>query len=508
MIAANYKKILRNTGVLYIRMLFAMVVGLYTSRVALEVLGVDDFGIYHVVAGFVALLGFMHGAMTTATQRYFAYDLGNDNGRNLRGLFNTSLQVHVFIAFIIFFIAETAGYWFVRNKLNIPAASFHSAMTAYHLSVIAFVISVLTVPFTAMLMAHENMKQFAFMGILDVFLKLFVVLLLPYLPFEKLSGYAALLLCVSLIVFLGYFLIHYVSFPTIKLQCYWNKKSFLGMLGFAGWNTWGNLAAALSEQGNNILLNIFFGPAVNAARAIAGQANGALNSFVMNVQAAVNPQIVKLYAGDKKEQVHQMVLKMAKYNFFILFLLSIAVLFYTKEFLMLWLESPPEYAVVFLQMTIAISLIDSISKPIMTLVQSTGKIRLYQSVVGGVLLFNVPLSFAALIVWNEPSVVLWVGIFVTSVAIIPRLIITKNLSGLSIFLFFKNVVFVVFKVALLAVFFNSVVVWWISRFDINWIWGSIFVTMITFLNLIIFGLDAYEKKTVSEYALKIFRRVG
>lgn len=337
MLASNHKRILRNTGMLYIRMLLAMAVGLYTSRVVLDVLGVEDFGIYHVVAGFVALLGFMLGAMTTATQRYFAFDLGQNNGKNLNELFNTSLQVHALLAIFIVLIAETLGYWFVSTQLTIPSDRLDAALIAYHLSVAAFTVNVMTVPLTAMLMANERMGLYALMSMADVLLKLVAVLLLSYLAHDKLSMYAILLLAVAILTFNGYALINRSVFPAVRLRWIWNAKSFRSMLGFTAWNTWGNLAAAMSEQGNNVLLNIFFGPTVNAGRSIASQANGALNSFVANVQAAVNPQIVKLYASAQHQQMHELVQRASKYNFLLLITLAMPVLFYTQHLLEIWL---------------------------------------------------------------------------------------------------------------------------------------------------------------------------
>lgn len=503
---ANHKRILKNTFMLYIRMLLAMVVGLYTSRVALEVLGVQDFGTYHVVAGFVALLGFMQGAMTTATQRYFAYDIGNESGANLHRLFNTSVQVHLLIGSCIFLVAETVGNWFVSTKLNIPSESLGAALMAYHLSVATFFISVMTVPLTAMLMAHERMKQFSFMGILDVILKLLAILLLPYLSVEKLAGYAGLLLFVALIIFSGYCYLHRMCFPSVRLSWQWDKSGFKSMLGFTGWNTCGNLAAVMAEQGNNVLLNIFFGPVVNAARAVAGQANGALNNFVMNIQAAFNPQIIKLYASNQKNRVHELVLRSSKYNFYILWVISGPVLFYSQEVLNAWLNNVPEYGPVFLIMTIIFSLIDSISKPIMTLVQATGVIRMYQSVVGGVLLLNVPISFIALQFWADPAMVLWVTIFITSLALIPRLILARKVSGLDCSKYFKVVIFRVVIVALVGSLISWMIVNYLSEVGIFWAAGFIIVLIINFFISVIFGLDKAELKFLFNFSMKLTRR--
>lgn len=450
MLASNHKRILRNTGMLYLRMLLAMAVGLYTSRVVLDVLGVEDFGIYHVVAGFVALLGFMLGAMTTATQRYFAFDLGENSGINLRNLFNTSLQVHALMAVCIALVAETGGYWFVSTQLSIPPDRVDAALTAYHLSVAAFSVSVMTVPLTAMLMAHERMGLFALMSMTDILLKLAAVLLLSFLVYDKISAYAALLLVVSLITFSGYLVITRTAFRAVRLQWAWDGRGFRRMLGFTAWNTWGNLAAALSEHGNNVLLNIFFGPAVNAGRSIASQANGALNSFVVNVQAAVNPQIVKLYAGGSKAGMHTLVLAAARYNFYILLILALPVLLNTEALLHLWLTKVPPYAEVFLQLTIIASLINSISGPLMTSAQATGHIRLYHTVVGGLLMLNIPISYVCLINGFPPETVLIVSIGLCLVALAARLMIIAPLISLPVSVFLSDVTTRVLMVTVVA----------------------------------------------------------
>lgn len=430
MLASNHKRILRNTGMLYIRMLLVMGVTLYTSRVVLAVLGVDDFGIYHVVAGFVALLGFMQGAMTAATQRYFAFDLGESGGKDLNRIFNTSILIHILLALLIAITAETAGYWFVVTQLTIPPGRMDAALWAYHLAIASFAISVITVPFTALLMAHERMGIFAIIGILDVLLKLVGVIALQYLSSDKLVTHAGLLLLVSLIILAMYAISNKRLFPHIKPHWEWHSKQFRTMLGYTAWNTWGNLASALSNQGTNVLLNIFFGPAINAGKSISTQANGALTNFVVNVQAAINPQIIKLYASGERAQMHAMVLHAAKYNFFLLFTLALPVLLYTENLLSLWLMEVPPYAVVFLQLTIAASLIDSFSGPLMTSAQATGHIRLYQSVVGGVLLLNVPVSFFFLHLGYPPEAVLITSVGLSVVALIARIFIISPLIKL------------------------------------------------------------------------------
>lgn len=506
MLTSNNKRILRNAGMLYVRMLLAMAVGLYTSRVVLDVLGVEDFGTYHVIAGFVALLGFMQGAMTTASQRYFAFDIGQNNGNNLRSLFNTSLQVHFLLATCVVLLAETLGYWFVSTKLAIPEGRLDAALMAYHLSVTAFAITVMTVPLTAMLMANERMGLFALMSMAEILLKLIAVLLLPYQAYDKLTMYAVLLVIVSLLIFSGYLLLNRTIFPAVRLQWDWNKESLKSMFGFTAWNTWGNLAAAMSEHGNNILINIYFGPAVNAGRSIASQANGALNQFVTNVQAAVNPQIVKLYASDEFQQMHDLVRRASKYNFLLLLVLSMPVLFYTQQLLEIWLVKPPKYAVIFLQLTIIVSLIDSLSRPLMMSAQATGKIRLYQSVVGGVLLLNLPLAYFFIKTWHHPAVVILSGILVALLALIARFFILKKLTGMNVKAYTKDVLIRAVLVAVIAGSLNEFIK--IQNADGLLLFIGLGINFLSCMIIAsIVGLDAKERKYFIALFIALYRKI-
>lgn len=439
MLSNSQKRMLRNTAMLYARMVLVMVVTLYTSRVVLEVLGAEDFGIYHVVAGFVALLGFMQGAMTSATQRYFAFDLGESGGNDLSRMLNTSLVIHGLLALLVALVAETAGYWFVVTQLTIPDERAFAALWVYHIAIASFAISVVTVPFTAMLMAHERMGVFAAIGMLDVILKLAAVILLKFIGGDKLIAYGFLLLVVNFITLSLYVGSNKLSFPHIKLRWRWPSSQFRTMLSYTAWNVWGNLAAALSVQGSNVLLNIFFGPTVNAGKSISAQANGALNNFVVNVQAAINPQIIKLYASGDKLAMHSLVLHASKYNFFILYALSLPVLFNTNAILSFWLVKVPPYAAIFLQLSIIVSLIAALSGPLRTSAQATGVIKLYQTVIGGIQLLNIPVSYIVLLHWKQPELVLVVAVCLSMLAFIARLLILKKLTKLDIKVYTQKV---------------------------------------------------------------------
>lgn len=500
MLAENHKRILRNTGMLYVRMLLVMGVTLYTSRVVLAVLGVEDFGIYHVVAGFVAMLGFMQGAMTTASQRYFAFDLGETGGKYLSRIFSTSLIIHAFLALLVALLAETIGYWFVRTQLTIPDARLTASLWAYHLAIASFAISVITVPFSAMLMAHERMGIFAVIGMLDVLFKLAAVIVLQFLDSDKLISYSGLLFIVSLTTFTLYVITNRILFKKIELRWIWHKEQFQSMLNYTAWNTWGNLAAALSGHGTNILLNIFFGPALNAAKSISAQANGALYNFVANVQAAINPQIIKLYASGDRAQMYSMVLHASKYNYLLLFTLALPFLVYTEYLLSLWLIDVPAYTTIFLKLTILGSLINSFSGPLMTSAQATGRIRLYQSIVGGVLLLNVPLSFLFLNAGYQPESVLVISVCLNVGALVARMLIVSALIKLSKKAFITKVLGRAIMVSVLAVLTSYMLA--PTKVDslLSLIHGSVILIAITLSLAWLVGLGSNEKKQLLSIA--------
>ena len=351
----------KNAGMLYIRMLLTMAVTLYTSRVILQTLGVDDFGIYSVVAGFVTMLGFLNSAMSSATQRFLSFELGKPGDKDMRGIFSMSLNIHVLIAVFVLVLGETVGLWFVKTQMTIPADRMLAAEWVFHFALLSFMVTIVSVPYNALIIAHERMSVFAWVSIIDVTLKLLIVFMLSWFGMDKLILYAVLSLAVVFIVFMVYRSYCKFRFKESRFRLYWDKKLFNIMLSYTGWNLWGNIAAVMSGQGVNVLLNIFFGPTVNAARAIAMQVSGALNSFVQNLQVAVNPQIIKSYAEQDMDYMHRLVCYGAKYNFFVLLLLSLPVLNNTEIILSTWLSTVPENTVIFTKLIILTILIDSLS---------------------------------------------------------------------------------------------------------------------------------------------------
>ncbi len=426
-----------------------MSISLYTSRVVLATLGVEDYGIYNVVGGFVAVFGFLNNSMATATQRFLSYEIGQRDYAQLARVFSMSVNIHFVIALIIFLLAETIGLWVVDTQLTLPDERIAAAKWVYQFSILAFLVNVVSVPYNAAIIAHERMNVFAWVSVIEVSLKLLIVFMLQWIGYDKLKLYAVLIFGVALIIRVIYGAYCKVNFSESKFRFFWDKPLFKTLLSFAAWNLWGNVAVAMYSQGVNILLNIFFGPVINAARGIAYQVQGTVNGFVQNFQMAINPQIVKSFAADDRNYMHQLIFQSAKYSFFLLFVLSVPILLETETILKLWLNIVPENTVMFTQLVIINALIDSISGSLMTAAQASGKIKLYQGVVGGLLISILPISYLFLKLGFPPEITLYISISVSVIALFSRLIIISPLVNLSIKGYLKNVVL---RIALVVIF--------------------------------------------------------
>ena len=392
----NNKRIAKNTLLLYFRMLFMMAVSLFTSRVVLNTLGVEDYGIYNVVGGIVGMFAFINGSMSSATQRYITFALGKGDKNRLQTVFSTTLQIHTLIAGIIVFLGETIGLWFLYNKMQIPADRMDAAFWVLQASIVSAIIMIISVPYNADIVAHEKMSAFAYISILEVVLKLIIVYMLVVFSYDKLILYAFLLLAVQIFIRFCYSIYCNKHFEETRYKHVWDKALFKEMTGFAGWSMFGNLAGVLFGQGLNMLLNIFFGPVVNAARGIAVQVQNTVQQFVCNFQMALNPQITKTYAKGDLENMHKLMFRSAKFSFFLLFFLSLPILFETNYILKIWLKIVPENTVCFLRIMICTSLIYTLSNPLMIANQATGNVRQYQAACGTIQLLILPISYVFL----------------------------------------------------------------------------------------------------------------
>lgn len=371
----NNKRIAKNTLFLYFRMMFTMVVALYTSRVVLNVLGVDDFGTYQTVGGIVAMLTFVNNALSVGSSRFLTYELGTGHFDKLKDTFSTVLSVHILLAIILAIVAETFGLWYVYHKLVVAPERFDAAVFAYHISVLTAFVTITQVPYNSSIVSHERMGVYAYVSIVDAVLKLAVVYLLTIGDFDKLKLYAVLLFIVQTGVALFYRGFCIKNFKECHYTLVLKKDIFKNVLSYSGWNLFSSTSLALCNQGVIILINAFFSPAAVAARAVANQVNMAANSFVDSFRSAVNPQIVKQYAANNRDQSRKLLLESTKFSYYLMLMLCMPICLLAEPLLKLWLGTVPEYAPVFLQLAIMTSLIDVFSRSFYTALYAKGQIR-------------------------------------------------------------------------------------------------------------------------------------
>lgn len=505
--ASNNKRIAKNTLLLYGRMLLIMAVSLFTSRVVLNTLGIEDYGIYNVVGSVVTMFAFLNGALVTSTQRYLTFDLGKGDFEHLKIVFTTSIYIHALISLVIVLLAETAGLWFFYNKMVIPEERMTAAMWVYQLSIVTMVIQVMSAPYNSIIVAHERMGVFAVISILETILKLLIVYALLIWSGDKLIFYAILVALVSLLIRVVYTRYCKKHFEESVLVKGIDRTLLNEMAKFAGWNIWGNLAATLFGTGLNLLLNVFFGPIVNAARGITVQVETAIAQFSTNFLMAVNPQITKLYAQDNLGEMHRLLFRASKFACYLLLMISLPVAMETKSILTLWLKIVPDYTVQFVQILLAILIIDSMARPLMTAAAATGDVKKYQSIIGGILLSIVPIAYIVLKLGGNPTSVYIVHLSVCIVAFIARLLIIRPMISLSLRNFFVSVILPCGLVAALSLASSMAV----KMFLPEGMLGTTLVCAISALLVVLFaystGLSKGERSFVNEKALMVFNKV-
>lgn len=412
-ITDNNKQIAKNTLLLYFRMLFMLIVSLYTSRVVLNTLGVIDYGIFNVVGGVIAMLGFLTGSLAGASSRFITYDLGKGDIDNMKRTFGNIKSIHYILAGVILFLGETVGLWFMTAKLQIPLERSIAAFWVYQFSIFSSIMAVISVPYNATIIAHEKMSAFAYISIVDVVLKLLIVYSLTVISYDKLVVYAFLIFCIQTFDQIVYIIYCSRHFEETKSKCCYDKTLFRDIFIYAGWTMNGNLAVVGYTQGLNVLLNMFFGPAVNTARGIAVQVQGVCQQFCGNFQMALNPQLTKSYAKGDILSMHSLLIKSSKFSFYILYIIAVPLMFEAHTVLKLWLGIVPEYTVNFLRLILVVGLLYTIANPIVVSVHATGKLKKFQIIEGTMLLMIVPIAYLLLKIFGiSPEIVFVVHIIV------------------------------------------------------------------------------------------------
>ena len=416
----NNKRIAKNTLMLYLRQVLIMIVGLYTVRKVLEILGVEDYGVYNVVSGAVTMFGFLSGAMAVGSQRFFSYYLGKQDLYGLKKVFHNTLTIYMILSFAVVLLGETLGLWFINSKLVIPENRLFAANCIFQVSLISFVISMMSAPFMASIMSHEDMDIYAHVGIVEVLLKLFVVFALIFSPFDKLITYSILLFFTSvsvLFIYLSYCKKYYLE---SSIRFGYDKNIIYDIASFSGWNLFGNIAWVVKNQGTSFLLNIFFGPAMNAAQNLATQIRTIVNTFAYNFTSAVQPQIVKSFAQKEYDSMFRLMSSSSKLSFLLMTVIAIPIILNVEFILNLWLVEVPNYAVVFTQIMLIEATIEAMSTPIASANQATGKIKYYQMIIGIIGMINLPISYIVLRFGANAEMVYIISLILQSVVVLHR----------------------------------------------------------------------------------------
>ena len=490
----NNKRIAKNTLFLYFRSILTLGIGLYTSREVMAQLGLSDYGIYSVVGSVIVLFSFLQSAMSSATSRFFTFDLGLGDFEKLKKTFNLSVEIHLLTALIILILGETIGLWFLNTKLVIPAERMGAANFVYQLSIISACIGILQTPYIVAITAHERMKVFAYTGLADTVLRLMVVFSLGFAPFDKLKFYAVLLCSVYIVMTIFYGIYCYKNFPETHFKLFWDKKMFLARMGFSGWNMVSGITVVGALQGVNMLLNMFHGVIANAAYATMTTVNTIITQFSTNLMTAFNPQVIKSYASGDIAYLHSLIFRFSRISFILLSLFIVPMVLNMDFVLNLWLKEVPDFAVVFCQ----IRLIDhffayTLSGLFASAITATGKIKHYTIVDSILVLMNFVLCYLFFTAGFSPVIVPVVYIVTNFARLLAVHLFAKQLIYYSIKEFCKKVVI---RQSIISILCFPLPIW--LHFTINNSIISFFATSLTFLLLFLpcayfLGLEHNEK---------------
>lgn len=502
----NNKRIAKNTMFMYFRMLFLIGIQLFTVPIVLKNLGVVDYGIYHVVGGFVTLFSFMGNALSSGSQRFISYSLGKNDEKSLKIVFQTTLSIYIGIAILMFLILEIAGYWFLNNKMTIPPERLYSANIVLQLSIASFIVNLISIPYNATIVAHERMSIYAYVSVADGILRFLAAIALVYILTDKLVCYSVLLFLISLLIRLIYQIYCKKNF----YECHgwrftFNKKYGKDMLNYFSWNIVGSMANIFKTQGINIIGNLFFGPILNAAHSVAQQIAGVLSQFINNLYISTRPQMTKLYANANEDEMWQLTFRSAKLAFYLLMIISVPILIESDFLLHAWLKDVPDYTIEITRLMIISLLIETLVNQIIGVFQAENKIKKYQLFSSTILLLIVPISYIILklnVGFELTPYIVSIGAsFLFSISI---LYIAMKEIDLNVGAYIKNVVVrecIVFILVYVFVKFS------ITKIELSWIHLILTVLLSCFYSVLfvfLVGLDSEERQFVRKYLKKTY----
>lgn len=492
----NTKRIAKNTLILYVRTLFTMLVSLYTSRVILNTLGVSDFGICNVVGGVVAMFSVISNSLSSSISRFITFELGHGDINKLRRIFSTSVNIQIGIALIIVILAECIGVWFVNNKLNIPRDRLVAANWVFQCSLLSFATGLISVPYNACIIAHEQMSAFAYMSILETILKLVIVYMLLISPYDKLISYSILFFIVAIIMRIIYGWYCKSRFVECNYKFIYDKPLIKEMTGFAGWSFFGNTAYMLNTQGVDMLINIFFGVTLNAAKGVASQVQNAVMQFVGNFTIALNPQITKSYASGERDYMNKLICRGAKFSYFLLLIFTVPIVCEADYILHIWLKTVPKYAPIFLRLMLFGTLMTLLGNTMLTAIQATGNIRRYQLWITITGCFVFPLTWIAYKLGLPPESTYVIYIVIYFLLNFVRVYIAKGLINFPVRLYLFDVVFRVVIVSIIAFILPLLVIHYLEPGFIRLCISCIVGLISSLLTINILGLEQVEREII------------
>lgn len=501
------KRIAKNTVVLYLRMIVLALIHLYTSRLVLSALGVDDFGIYNAVGGFVAMFSLLSGALNNAIGRYITFELGRGDIAKLKEVFSSSVTVQILLALGIVVISEAIGVWFLNTQMNIPDGRIVAANWVFQFSLLTFAVNLISVPYNACIIAHEKMTAFAYISILDVILRLLAVMLLFLMGADHLILYSILLLVVAVLVRIIYGAYCSYNFAECHYSFSYNKELIKNMTSLASWNMLGSSSTVLNSHGVNILMNLYFGVGANAARGLATQVSHAVTQFVHSFTTAVNPQITKSYAkGDLKYSMSLAMIS-SKYSFYLMLLMVVPLCVETPAILKIWLVEVPEYAVLFVRLTLVMAIIPTLSVSLYTLALATGHIKKYQIVIGSLSLSSFFFVYLAYKAGLSVEYAYYINIIINIIILLARVKILSDMVGLNQKEYFKRVIYpaLIVAVAVTAILYNFKLFFSYAGF-FGFSISVTFSILITLTIIYFLGLKSYERDKFTTKFVTILRR--
>jgi len=491
---------------LYLRTFLVMFVTLFTSRVILQSLGVEDYGIYNVVGGIITMFSFISSTLSTASQRYITFELGKGSEGNMNKIFSICLFLHLGIAFIVVAIAEPVGLWFIYNKLLIPSDRLVAAVWVYQFTILSMILMFLSVPFNALIIAYEKMNAFAAISIVDAVMRLLVAYSIMLCSSDKLIVYAFLMFAAQLSVQACYMIYCYNHFPESHYKHHWDKALVKEMGKFASWSVFGNLAYVTYTQGLNLLLGTFFLPVVNAARGIAVQVQSAVNQFVTSFQTAINPQIIKNYSSGNMLEMINLVFRSSRFSFYLLMIMTIPVILETEVLLQLWLKNVPDYTIVFLRIILLTTWINSIANPLIISVKATGNVKKYESTVGVLMILILPISYFFLKIGYPPVTVFIVHLCMECLAMVCRILITRSLVHFSLRRYVKEVLLRIITVGCFAIIIPLLFYLYIDSSVLRFFMVCGVSVICSVISILLFGLTKGERVYITDKLVKMVHR--